>query len=68
MGHLGRLSVIETDLEKKKKECDQLTEACGKMAGALDFTIYVLEKLAEEGSELAKASLESLKEGNSNNK
>lgn len=60
MGHLGRLNLVETELHKKQKECDQLTEACSKMAGALEFTISILVKLAEQGSELAKASLESL--------
>lgn len=40
----------------------KLEETCGKLAGALDFTTAVLQKLAEDGSELAKAALESLKE------
>lgn len=40
----------------------KLEEVCGKLAGALDFTISVLQKLADQGSELAKAALQSLNE------
>ena len=33
-----------------------------KLEGTLDFLIVILQKLADEGSELAKAALESLKQ------
>ena len=48
MGTIGRMAKLE--------------EACGKLAGTLDFLIVVLQKLADEGSELAKAALQSLNE------
>ena len=48
MGTIGRIAKLE--------------EACGKLAGTLDFLIVVLQKLADEGSELAKAALQSLNE------
>lgn len=47
-GMLGRIAKLEED--------------CGKLAGALDFTIAVLQELASEGSELVKATLEALNE------
>jgi len=51
MGTTGRIAKLE--------------EACGKLAGSLEFTIAVLQKLADEGSELAKAALQSLNESES---
>ena len=48
MGTLGKIAKLE--------------ELCGKLLGALNFTISILQKLADEGSELAKAALQSLDE------
>lgn len=45
-----------------KKQIEELIKACGKLAGSLDFTISVLQKLASEDCELAKAALAALYE------
>jgi hypothetical protein len=50
-----------TDLEKLIKENEKLIEACGKAAGTIDFLVAVLnECVSKEGSEIAKAALQSL--------
>ena len=49
MGTIGRIAKLEEDNKR-------LTEAFAKVAGAF------LQKLADEGSELAKAAVQSLNE------